>query len=452
MKKFLLFSFTFLFSIPVTQANFPDVPENHPNFEAITYLQSQTIIEGNPDGTFKPENTLNRAELTKIAILSANIPLQPAADCFPDVKSSDWFSTYVCTALQNQIIQGYPDGTFKPANPVNRAEALKIIAEAQSINTSQSNQTTAQTNFTDYAPNQWYSPYINYFSNQNYLPFPLKLQADKKLTRREFSEIYFRLLSTNQQTFQSEFPDTTHKLKGNPDEILQMLDLINQERTSRGLVPVVFSNELTYMAELHSQDMIDRNFFSHENPDGENIDTRRKDLNIQTFVGENISKNISVSNSHQSLMQSPPHKANILNPDWNRLGLGILKSSNGSYLISQEFSLFEVNTEKLINQIVSESNTTLQENSTLMSAAQKWAGIMATNQQTSTQINGQSLNDLDELQSLSIGAATGSASVSGDLEALVKGQLEFIQQSNTEFGYATAKDQTGQIYFILIYI
>lgn len=452
MKKLLLFLLTFLLSVPVTQANFPDVPENHPNFEATTYLQSQTIIQGYPDGTFKPENTLNRAELTKIAILSANIPLQPAADCFPDVKSSDWFSTYVCTALQNQIIQGYPDGTFKPANPVNRAEALKIIAEAQSIKTSQSNQTTAQTNFTDYDPNQWYSPYINYFSNQNYLPFPLKLQADKKLTRREFSEIYFRLLSSNQQIFQSEFPNTTHKLKGNPDEILQMLDLINQERTSRGLVPVVFSNELTYMGELHSQDMIDRNFFSHENPDGENIDTRRKDLNIQTFVGENISKNISVSNSHQSLMQSPPHKANILNPDWNRLGLGILKSSNGSYLISQEFSLFEVNTEKLINKIFIESNTTLQENNTLMSAAQKWAGIMATNQQTSTQINGQSINDLDELQSLSIGASTGSSSVSEDLEILVKSQLSFLQESNTEIGYATAKDQTGQIYFVLIYM
>jgi uncharacterized protein YkwD len=306
-------------------------------------------------------------------------------------------------------------------------------------------------NFTDYDPNQWYSQYVNYFSQQNYLPFPLKLEADKKLTRREFSEIYFRLLSSNQQTFQSEFPDTNHQLQGNPDEILQMLNLINQERTSRGLVPVVFSNELTYMAELHSQDMIDRNFFSHENPDGENINTRRKDLNIQTFVGENIGKSPSVATTHQILMDSPPHKANILNPDWNRLGLGILQSNDGYYLVSQEFSLFEINTEKLINKIFIESNTTLKENNTLMSAAQKWAGIMATNQQTSTQINGQSINDLDELQSLSIGASTGSSSVSGDLEILVKSQLSFLQESNTEIGYATAKDQTGQIYFVLIY-
>ena len=171
----------------------------------------------------------------------------------------------------------------------------------------------------------------------------------------------------------------------------------------------------------------------------------------QTFVGENIGKSPSVATTHQILMDSPPHKANILNPDWNRLGLGILQSDDGYYLVSQEFSLFEVNTEKLINKIFIESNTTLKENNTLMSAAQKWAGIMATNQQTSTQINGQSINDLDELQSLSIGASTGSSSVSEDLEILVKSQLSFLQESNTEIGYATAKDQTGQIYFVLIY-
>ena len=228
-----------------------------------------------------------------------------------------------------------------------------------------------------------------------------------------------------------------------------MLSLINQERTSRGLVPVEYSNELTYMGELHSQDMINRNFFSHDNPDGGSIDIRRKELGIQTFVGENISKNVSIQASHNSLMQSPPHKANILNPDWNRLGIGIAKDGN-TYYISQEFSLYEVNTENLISQIIEDSETTLQTNSTLVSAAIKWANLMAENQETSAIINGQNVLDLSELKNQNIGVSVGNATVSGDLEALVKGQLEFLESQYDEIGYATAKDSTGQIYFILL--
>ncbi len=452
MKKLLPLSIITSLIIPsIAYANFPDVPTNHPNHTAITYLKDQQIIDGNPDGTFKPQNTLNRAELTKIAVLSADLPLEEPNNCFPDVPDTEWFAPFVCTAKANGIVAGYPDGTFRPSNPINRAEAFKIISESQNTPYQNASPQTAQNNYSDYDQNQWYSGYLNYLSNQNYLPFSLKIEADKELQRREFSEIYYRLLSTNQSPFTPEFPDTNYQIEGDHTEILQMLDLINQERTSRGLVPVEYSNELTYMGELHSKDMLNRNFFSHENPDGENIDTRRKDLGIQTFVGENISKNTSVSGSHNSLMQSPPHKANILNPDWNRLGLGIV-SQNGIYYVSQEFSLYEVNTEKLINQIVLESNTSLEINSTLMSAAQKWATIMANNQNTSLEIIGQKLQDLQELQGLNVSAGTGSASVSGDLRNLVEPQLEFLQESYTELGYATAKDSTGQIYFILITI
>jgi uncharacterized protein YkwD len=148
-------------------------------------------------------------------------------------------------------------------------------------------------------------------------------------------------------------------------------------------------------------------------------------------------------------MDSPPHKANILNPDWNRLGLGIIKSGN-LYYISQEFSFYEVNTEKLINQIVKDSNTNLKTNNTLISAAQKWAIIMAENQQANTTINGQNLTDLDEIKNLNVAASTGVTPVSEDLKVLIEGQLSFLEDNYQELGYASAKDETGQIYFVLI--
>lgn len=450
MKKQIIIGVTIGLLLPsAAQANFPDVPENHPNYKAITYLKANQIVEGNPDGTFKPQNTLNRAELTKIAVLSAELPLVSDLNCFPDVSKDAWFAPFVCTAKAFNIVQGYPDGTFKPSNQINRAEAFKIISESQNLPTTSSSSQVAQDSYGDYDSNQWYSGYLNHLSEQNYLPFKLNIQASKELQRREFSEIYYRLLSSQKSKFQEEFPDTEHKINGNPEEILLMLDLINQERTSRGLVPVDISNELSYMAELHSEDMVSRNFFSHENPDGKNIDTRRKELGIQTFVGENISKNISVQASHNSLMQSPPHKANILNPDWNRLGLGIIKNGN-TYYVSQEFSIYETDTENLITQIVSQSNTSLKTNNTLISAAQKWAIIMAENQETSTTINGLSFSDLDELKNTTTGAAVGSATMPNDLKILIESQLSFLESQYSEVGYATAKDKNGQIYFILI--
>lgn len=450
MKKFLPLLVGSLLLVPsIANANFPDVPQNHPNYDAITYLQQNQIIEGNPDGTFKPQNTLNRAELTKIAVLSAELPLETDLSCFPDVSEDAWFAPYVCAAKAYNIVQGYPDGTFKPSNVINRAESLKIIAESQNLATDSISTTTADLRYSDYQADQWFSTYVNYFAEQNYLPFALQIQADRDLERREFSEIYYRLLSSKQEQFQDEFPDKNYILEGDDAEILLMLDLINEERTSRGFVPVEFSNELTYMGEQHSLDMIDRNFFSHDNPDGGTIDLRRKDLGIQTFVGENISKNVSVTASHNSLMLSPPHKANILNPNWNRLGIGII-SKDGIYHISQEFSLYEVNTDNLIEDIFANANTSLTKDNDLMSAAIQWSTIMADNQLTSTTINGQSVSDLDELQNKAIGVAVGSASVSGDLQALVEGQLKFLESQYSEIGYATAKDLNGQIYFILL--
>ena len=61
----LLGSFLILSTV---EAAFNDVPSSHPNYEAINYVQAKKIVEGYGDGTFKPDTTINRAELTKIII------------------------------------------------------------------------------------------------------------------------------------------------------------------------------------------------------------------------------------------------------------------------------------------------------------------------------------------------------------------------------------------------
>lgn len=110
---------------------FKDVPVSHKNVVAIEALYNLGILSGYTDGTFKPENTINRAEF--LAILSSAVDADFAGkkleNCFKDVKT-EWFAAFVCYAKEAGWVNGYTDGTFKPGQSVAKAEAVKIIFAA----------------------------------------------------------------------------------------------------------------------------------------------------------------------------------------------------------------------------------------------------------------------------------------------------------------------------------
>ena len=110
--------------------SFPDVSTEHHNYLAVEWMSDEGTIQGYQDGTFGPDLSVNRAELMKMVVLMGvdNVD-ESYANCFPDVKD-EWFARYVCYANEMGWIDGYPDGTFKPGNNVNRVEALKIILNA----------------------------------------------------------------------------------------------------------------------------------------------------------------------------------------------------------------------------------------------------------------------------------------------------------------------------------
>ena len=92
------------------------------------------------------------------------------------------------------------------------------------------------------------------------------------------------------------------------------------------------------VARTHSADMFARGYFAHVNPDGKNPFQRMKEANvIFTAAGENLALSQTVKMAHTNLMNSPGHKANILNPAFGRLGIGILDGGYHGLMISQEF-------------------------------------------------------------------------------------------------------------------
>ncbi len=87
------------------------------------------LIVGYSDGTFRPDAPVNRAEALKILSLAGSLQEIPGFTpaTFPDVTADDWFSVYVSAASSRKIVQGYEDGTFRPQHPISRAEAAKIV-------------------------------------------------------------------------------------------------------------------------------------------------------------------------------------------------------------------------------------------------------------------------------------------------------------------------------------
>ena len=183
-----------------TYLYFPDVRDSHPNQKAINALSETSIVNGYPDGNFRPEGLINRAELTKMNVASSNNPDSTLyKDCFTDV-TDQWFAPYICYAKEQGWVTGYKDRTFKPEQNISRVEALKIIIEAlfPTLPTPDASPTAG-----DIKLEQWYTPYfifaeinglldkqhVQQSSDQSYLYFP-----NDSITRKEVAETLYRSL------------------------------------------------------------------------------------------------------------------------------------------------------------------------------------------------------------------------------------------------------------------
>lgn len=157
--------------------------DNHEYKTAIEYLVDQGIVSGYPDGSYQPNRKMNRAELVKIiveSLLDEEAPSVQSA-CFPDVNPSEWFAPYVCYAKENNIIGGYPDGSYGPGNEVNLVELSKIVVNALKVNTDNNLQAK-----------EWYGIYIDALQRNKSLPDSFR-NLTQPVNRAQMAEIVWRI-------------------------------------------------------------------------------------------------------------------------------------------------------------------------------------------------------------------------------------------------------------------
>jgi uncharacterized protein YkwD len=133
-------------------------------------------------------------------------------------------------------------------------------------------------------------------------------------------------------------PFKVENTRPRPDLEKQMLDLVNQERQAAGLSPLAPDPELTEVARKHSADMFTRGYFAHDTPEGKSPFDRMNEAGVRFLTaGENLALAPTIPVAHTGLMNSPGHRANILRPQFGRVGIGVMDGGMRGLMISQEF-------------------------------------------------------------------------------------------------------------------
>jgi uncharacterized protein YkwD len=119
----------------------------------------------------------------------------------------------------------------------------------------------------------------------------------------------------------------------------EVLSLTNQERAKLGLSPLTWNDTLAQVGTAHCQDMIDKNYFAHNSPDGKGPPDRATAAGYQwTRIGENIAAGYTTAAEvMKGWMNSPDHKENILRPQFRELGVGLRQAADKRIYWAQEF-------------------------------------------------------------------------------------------------------------------
>ncbi|MEH2054908.1 MAG: DUF1565 domain-containing protein [Nostoc sp.] len=174
---------------------FKDVPTNFWAKSYIEALASQNIIAGFPDGSFKPNEPVTRAQFATIVTKA----LKPAAKRpvikFKDVATNFWAYAAIQSAYQSQFVSGYPDGTFKPQQQIQRVQALVALANGLGLTTNNQNVLNF---YTDAAqiPNYAIAPVAAATARQLVINYPTvkQLNPSREATRAEVAAFVYQAL------------------------------------------------------------------------------------------------------------------------------------------------------------------------------------------------------------------------------------------------------------------
>lgn len=329
-------------ALPASAAvpSFPDVPQNYWARPYIQEIVQRGIMIGGDDAHFAPESSVSTAEFSVIltnAFLSEEFAL--------DGPYSAWWEPYVENAWEAGFLTDTTAGwsyhqagawdeevVNSPMSRYDLAQAMwnAVLAEGMALPTDQARE-EAPSKIRDFAsiPEDYESAVVSMYA-LGYLSGDDRgnFNGESSMTRAQVCVALCHLLGVDVTLSEAEQPaDTVSAYEQ------EVFDLVNQIRAENGLEPFVYNATLAQVARAHSQDMIDRGFFDHTNPDGDGPGDRVSAAGVRwSQVAENIAAGQRTPEEVvTSWMNSPGHRANILG-SCKELGVGLaLGGSYGCY-------------------------------------------------------------------------------------------------------------------------
>ncbi len=136
-----------------------------------------------------------------------------------------------------------------------------------------------------------------------------------------------------------DFPTLSAALPEDAKGEAAMLVLVNKERTQKGLSELRIDLRLVTLARAKSRDMFARNYFAHTDPDGKSVADHMQNANVEyDLVGENLAYAQDTDTAHTGLMNSAGHRANILDGEFHRVGIGVIDGGMYGKMYTQIFA------------------------------------------------------------------------------------------------------------------
>ena len=180
---------------------FQDVPLNSPLCNAIGFVKQNGIFDGYSDGSFRPYDPINRAEASKVILLALGKSIQSDDNStlgFIDLIRNEWYIPYIKTGQVLGILSGYPDRTFRPNLTINRVELLKVFLRTAGVS-------VANCNIAPYADTpitnetRWYINDVCHAKTYGLMFADIggMFNPSKPMTRGDVAELFYRFYGNN---------------------------------------------------------------------------------------------------------------------------------------------------------------------------------------------------------------------------------------------------------------
>lgn len=338
---------------PAQAASFTDVPKNHWAYEAIDQMSSRGLINGYPDGTYKLNQPVTRAQAAKIVALAIDAkPSTAFKPKFQDVGPAHGSYDHI-RALTEQGIFNNAD-TFRPNEPLTRAQMAKILTLGYNIITDDNDfirfrdvtkqsqyygyiTTIAELGITTTPPGGTFKPNDQLSRGHMAAFIQRTLEFDEKrkkgLIRYDVArELY---IETTEPVTKPTVPDQQSKppVAKPIDNAVETITLVNEQRKKEGVKSLIHDTDLSVIAKAKAEDMAKNNYFSHASPTYGSVSDMLARYNYKwTAYGENIAKGQATPEAAVTgWMNSPGHRANALDTKFSRIGSGHAIDNQGTH-------------------------------------------------------------------------------------------------------------------------